>query len=85
MIVYGAVAFDQSDEAEQARSLLESEGYEVELQGQEDDSVVLTAIPPVHVSSAEALEAKMRAVASQFKGEFLGRGGSFEYVLRGHS
>jgi hypothetical protein len=83
--IYGAILFGEPDVAEQARDLLEGEGYGVELQDQEDGSIVLVATPSANVSSTEALEAKMRAVASQFSGEFLGHGGAAQYLLGGDS
>ena len=85
MEIYGWVYFDESQRAESAKKTLEVEGYRVEEQPQEDDAVVLLAIPPEPPPRPEALTARLRSLAEDFCVEFTGYGGGHQIVLRGHS
>jgi hypothetical protein len=84
-MIFGAVAFDDPEHAATAKGVFTREGYAVELQSQADGSVVLVATPSTLKGTESALVEWMRLLASDFGGEFLGRGGSEQYPLRGHS
>jgi hypothetical protein len=83
--IYGWVCFDQPQRAESAKATLEAEEYRVEVQSQEDDAVVLAPIPPEASLPLEALRTRLRSLAEDFGGDFLGHGESEQAVLRGHS
>ncbi len=90
MAIFGAVLFDQPEQADTAKDVLEREGYDVDLQGQADGSVVLLTAPPAAASPESALIERMQLLASQLGGEFMGYGGMEQYPLgparssRGH-
>ena len=81
MAIFGAVLFDQPEQAEAAKSVLEREGYKADLQDQADGSVVLVATPPAAVETESALVERMQLLTTQLGGEFLGQGGVDQYPL----
>lgn len=85
MVIYGAVSFAKPEQADDAKHLLEREGYDCGLQAQVDGSVVLVATPPAAANTESALGERMQLLASQLGGDFLGHGGSEQYPLRRHS
>ena len=85
MDICGWVDFNNPERAKRAKETLEAEGYRVELQDQEEGAVVVLAIPPEASLPPEALTTRLRSLADEFDGEFLGHGGSDQVVLKGHS
>jgi hypothetical protein len=83
MAIYGWVLFNDLERGAEAKKSLEAEGYDVELQQEEDGALVALAIPPEAASSPEILTTRLRLLADDFGGEFLGHGGSHQVVLRG--
>lgn len=82
MAIFSAVLFDQPEQAEAAKRVLEREGYDVDLQRQVvDGSVVLVATPPAALHEVSALEERMQLLADQLGGEFFGSGGMEQYPL----
>ena len=80
---YGWVHFDEPERAESAKATLEEEGYRAELRPQEDGAVIVLAIPPEASLPPQALTTRLRSLAADFGGEFIGHGGSEQVVLRG--
>jgi hypothetical protein len=76
-----AFAFDSRDGAEAARSRLVAEGNNVELEPQEDGSVVLVVAPPKADSMPELAQARLESIVEPFGGEGLGYGGFDSYGL----
>ncbi len=85
MAIFGALLFDQPEQAEIAKTVLEREAYDVDLQTQADGSVVLVAAPPAVAPAESALVARMKLLADELGGEFMGHGGMEQYPLGGHS
>ena len=83
--MYGAVAFDDHEQASAAKSVLMREGSAVELQHQADGSVVVVATPSGSAPTLAALVQRMQLLAGEFGGEFLGHGGTEQYPLKGRS
>ena len=76
-----ALLFDEGEQAERARAVLEPEGFEVDLQRQADSSLIVVAVPQTVGSSAETMLARMRSLAADLGGEVLGHGGLASYGL----
>ena len=83
--IYGWVHFNDPERAERAQESLEAEGYRVELQHQDEGAAVVLAIPPEPSLPSEALTTRLRSLADDFGGEFIGHGGSEQVVLRDRS
>jgi hypothetical protein len=75
-LISGAVSFERPEQAEAAKSILEREGYDVDLQPQRDGSVVLGAGPSAAAlaPTASALVARLKLLAHEFGGSFMGYG-----------
>jgi SPOR domain len=76
-----ALSFSSRAQADEARSRLEAEGYAVDLQEQPEGGLVVVAVPGRDPSPAETLVARMRPLADDLGGEFLGYGGLASYRL----
>jgi hypothetical protein len=79
--IYAWVNFEDPRQAAKAGTALEREGYDVEFQEQADDAVAILAIPREALPE-DALRTRMRSLADEFGGEFLGDGGSEQHVLK---
>jgi hypothetical protein len=77
-----ALAFDSRERAEAARTRLVADGHEVELQPQEDGSMVLVVAPPKPDLKPELVQARLQSILAPLGGEGLGYGGFDSYGLR---
>jgi hypothetical protein len=79
--IFGAVLFDHPQQAEIAKTILLREAYDVDLQSQADGSVVLVAAPQAVALAESALIARMKLLANELGGEFIGHGGMEQYPV----
>jgi hypothetical protein len=80
-----AILFEQREQAQQAREVLTSESFRVELQDQPDESVVLVAWLTSAAVRVETVAARLQSLAVQFGGQSLGHGGLMTFGVAGHS
>jgi hypothetical protein len=67
-----AFAFDSRERAEVARTRLVAHGHHLELQPQEDGSVVMVVAPPRPDSKPELVRARLQSIVEPLGGEGLG-------------
>jgi len=79
------VSFERPEQAEAAQRALEREGYDVALQPQRDGGVVLVTEPTAAASTASALAERLRRLANEFEGSYVGHGELSSTPLRRHS
>jgi hypothetical protein len=76
-----AFTFDSPERAEAAQSRLIADGHQVELQPQEDGSMVLVVVPPKAESMPELVQARLESIVEPLGGQGLGYGGFASYGL----